>query len=345
MKHEPPSAIHGIDLFCGIGGLTRGLELSGIQIKAGYDIDESCRYAYEANNKSSTFINTDVRDLSFHHLTPFLENATFTLIAGCAPCQPYSAHTRRRSNPAADECSLVLEFARIITEGKPDLVTMENVPGLARHPAFDALLATLTSLDYDFDHGVISCLPYGVPQTRRRLVLVASRLGFISLPSPTAATVTVGDVMRDLPLLGDGDSDPTDRAHCTLPLSKINKRRIQQSKPGGSWKDWDADLLSDCHRTAYYPGPYGRMSWHAAAPTITTQCCYYSTGRFGHPEQHRTISIREAALLQTFPRDYLLTDPNEPFVVHTIARHVGNAVPVKLAEALGHSISRATNAG
>ena len=141
----------------------------------------------------------------------------------------------------------------------------------------------------------------------------------------------------------DGQADESDPVHVTMPLSDLNRRRIRQSKPGGTWRDWDDDLVNACHRETYYPAPYGRMRWDAPAPTITTQFCYYSTGRFGHPEQDRTISVREAALLQTFPADYDLVDDEAPLVVHKLARHIGNAVPVELAVAIGTAIVEAAN--
>ena len=131
-----------------------------------------------------------------------------------------------------------------------------------------------------------------------------------------------------------------------MPLSETNRSRIRQSKPGGSWHDWEAHLVSKCHTKAYYPAPYGRMRWDAPAPTITTQFCYYSTGRFGHPTQHRAISVREGALLQTFPPDYALIESPDPAPpIHKLARQIGNAVPVKIAQAIGRSLMEAAHAG
>ena len=128
-----------------------------------------------------------------------------------------------------------------------------------------------------------------------------------------------------------------------MALTPTNRERIAQSKPGGSWDDWDDRLLNDCHRSAHYPAPYGRMRWDGLAPTITTQFCYYSTGRFGHPEQNRAISVREGALLQTFPRHYDLVDEDDPLTIRDLSRHVGNAVPVALATAIGAAFVEAVN--
>ena len=339
---SPTRNIHAVDLFCGIGGLTHGLRSSGVAVKAGYDIDATCQHAFEANNLGATFLQADVRELRYEDLDAHFQDADVSVLVGCAPCQPFSAHTRRSRNQPKDDCSLLLEFARLVEEGTPDIVSIENVPGLARHEAFAAFVASLRALDYHVEHDVVSCLRYGVPQRRRRLVLLASRIEPISLPAGDSdGQPTVAAYIQNQPRLADGQADESDPAHVTMPLSALNRRRIRQSKPGGTWRDWDDDLINACHRETYYPAPYGRMRWDVPAPTITTQFCYYSTGRFGHPEQDRTISVREAALLQTFPVDYDLVDGESPLVVRKLARHVGNAVPVKLASAIGTAIVEA----
>ena len=341
---SPNRNIHAVDLFCGIGGLTHGLRSSGITVKAGYDLDATCQHAFEANNLGATFIQADVRDLRYKDLEAHFQGSDVSALVGCAPCQPFSAHTRRSRDQRKDDCSLLLEFARLVEEGTPDVVSIENVPGLARHEAFAKFVASLRALDYHVEHDVVSCLRYGVPQRRRRLVLLASRVGPISLPAGDSdGQPTVAAYIQNQPRLADGQADENDLAHVTMPLSDLNRRRIRQSKPGGTWRDWDDDLVNACHRETYYPAPYGRMRWDAPAPTITTQFCYYSTGRFGHPEQDRTISVREAALLQTFPADYDLVDDEAPFVVHKLARHIGNAVPVALAAAIGTAIVEAAD--
>ena len=331
-----------MDLFCGIGGLSHGLRRRGINVVAGYDVDSSCGFAYEANNDGATFFESDIRDLSYGDLEPHYDGADVSILVGCAPCQPFSAHTRRNEGQSND-CSLLDEFSRIVAEGTPDIVSIENVPGLSKHDAFARFNGRLRGLKYHVSYGVVSCGDYGVPQHRKRLVLLASRLHDVSLPSGRAKTPAIANFIRDLPDIASGETHPSDPAHVTLPLSPLNQRRILQSKPGGSWKDWDDDLVSKCHTRTYYPAPYGRMRWDAPAPTMTTQFCYYSTGRFGHPEQHRTISVREAAILQTFPPDYSLVDPDVAMPVHKLARHVGNAVPVKLAEAIGDAILETAN--
>ena len=354
-QHDPESVperspvqqglpICAVDVFCGIGGLTYGLRSAGINVVLGLDVDASCRYAYETNNIGAVFLETDVRDVGFTDLETYYDQSEVTALVGCAPCQPFSSHTRRNAAPD-DDCELVDEFARLVREGTPDLVSMENVPGLAKHESFRDLLELLLELDYQVDHDVINLYQYGVPQRRKRLVIVASRRGPAVLPEPTDETNNVADFIRDLHPIAAGQTSSEDPAHTTLPLSPTNLKRIRQSKPGGTWKDWDKALVNPCHTRAHYPAPYGRMQWDEPAPTITTQFCYYSTGRFGHPTQDRAVSVREAALLQTFPPDYELLDPDAHMPICKLARHVGNAVPVKIGELIGSSLKRASTHG
>lgn len=341
-----PQQKHGeiaaVDLFCGIGGLTHGLQLAGVAVKAGLDIDSSCQYAFESNNAGAEFVHRDVQFINFKEIEHYYKDADITALVGCAPCQPFSGHNRCK--PKADaNCSLIEKFAQLVKEGKPDFVSMENVPGLQKQRIFTDFVETLDALGYATSHAVVRCELHGVPQKRPRLVLLASRLGRISMPQQTALPVTVGDCIRNLPPVAEGSSHPCDSAHVALPLSSLNRKRIVQSRPGGSWKDWDDDLVNDCHRKTMYLGPYGRMSWDELAPTITTQFCYYSAGRFGHPEQNRAISVREGALLQTFPGGYSLLDEKNPASVCQLSRHIGNAVPVMLGRAIGLSLLEAAN--
>ncbi|MDE0104182.1 MAG: DNA cytosine methyltransferase [Bryobacterales bacterium] len=332
--------IGAVDVFCGIGGLTRGLRDAGIAVGAGVDIDPTCRYAYKSNNSGTAFIEADIRDIAFDDLDSYYAEADYKALVGCAPCQPFSAHTRR--SQASEDCSLVDEFARLIQEGLPEFVSMENVPGLAKHPSFESLLEILDDLKYHHDHRVLNFCDFGVPQRRRRLVMVASRGGPIALPEGNRhREAKVADYIRGLPPIRAGQTASDDPAHTTLELTPTNLARIRQSKPGGTWKDWDKELVSPCHTRTHYPAPYGRMVWDEPAPTITTQFCYYSTGRFGHPVQDRSVSVREAALLQPFPTDYLLVDPDEPLPLCRLARHVGNAVAVKIGELIGNSLAKA----
>lgn len=330
-----PAQIVGVDLFCGAGGLTYGLARGGIDIRAGIDVDPACKYPFEKNN-SSKFIEKDIQDVSVADIGPFFEDAEVTLLAGCAPCQPFSTYSRKgRSERRGLDWKLVESFGRLIDESGPDLVTMENVPQLGDHPVFEDFLEHLK--DFSIAWSVVECSSIGVPQSRRRLVLVASRLGDVHLDlSPNDPMKrTVRDEISDLPRIAAGESDPSDRLHLASRLSPLNLRRIRESRPGGTWRDWESSLQATCHRKKSgetYPSVYGRMEWDKEAPTITTQCFGYGNGRFGHPEQDRAISLREAAMLQTFPRDYAFVAPEDPVRFNRLGRLIGNAVPVRLAE-------------
>jgi DNA (cytosine-5)-methyltransferase 1 len=228
-----------------------------------------------------------------------------------------------------------------VNESLPDLVTMENVPQLASHPVFQSFCKALHK--YHLWYGVVDCAPYGVPQTRRRLVLLASRLGPIELLSPSRASgvseSTVRRAISHLPPITAGGIHPRDPLHSSCSLSPLNLQRIRASRPGGTWRDWPRELIAKCHLResgGTFPSVYGRMEWDAPAPTITTQCFGFGNGRFGHPEQDRAISLREAAILQTFPPTYRFLRSGEPACFYVHGRLIGNAVPVTL----GHVVAR-----
>ena len=198
-------------------------------MKAGFDNDPTCRHAFETNNAGATFVCKNVRDVTLADLKPYYDTAEVTALVGCAPCQPFSAHNRRKGRSDAD-CSLVNEFARIVNEVTPDLVSMENVPGLAKHPAFQDLIHTLNDLDYDIGPThIVSCDRYGVPQRRRRLVLLASRRGPISLPDWDTAPPTVRDCICDLPRSTPAEFAKTIqrmlRCPCPRPIANASANR------------------------------------------------------------------------------------------------------------------------
>jgi DNA (cytosine-5)-methyltransferase 1 len=336
------AAISCVDLFCGLGGLTHGLIRGGIQVVAGIDIDPQCRFPYESNN-DAVFIKQDVSVLSGAELSDIFGDGKLRLLAGCAPCQPFSAYSRKGRQERQDtKWVLVSDFGRLVRETQPDFVTMENVPQLLEHEVFKDFLKELEG--YATWWSVVDCVQYGVPQTRKRLVLLASRLGAVELLPPISSRgfcTTVSEAISHLPALAAGCSDPNDALHAASSLSDLNLRRIRASKPGGTWHDWDASLIAQCHRKRSgqtYPSVYGRMEWDAPAPTITTQCFGYGNGRFGHPEQDRAISLREAAILQTFPENYRFLAPGERVRFNKLGRLIGNAVPVQIGEVVAQSI-------
>lgn len=338
-----PNDIVGVDLFCGAGGLTRGLEAAGINMVIGVDIDPACEYPYTANN-NATFLLKSVEEISAADFSKAFDGGAFKLLAGCAPCQPFSTYSQGKSGPPDERWNLLEHFARLVQETKPDLVTMENVPRLERENVFSNFVSTLKDEGFEVFHDVVHCADYGVPQQRQRLVLLASKLSPIELIEPTTPEghrLTVRDAIEDLPPLNAGEICESDPLHQACDLSPLNLRRVRASKPGGTWRDWDEELIAACHKKETgktYPSVYGRMSWDEPAPTMTTQYYGFGNGRFGHPEQDRAISLREGAILQSFPRNYRFVRKGAPIYRRQIGRLIGNAVPVKLAEAIGKSI-------
>lgn len=332
--------IEVIDLFSGVGGLTYGLRKSGLSVLAGVDNDESCAYAYEKNN-SAKFIPADISKFNFEELNKIYSKGSIRVLVGCAPCQPFSSHTFKLHKNASDSrWNLLDHFIRGIKIVKPEIVSMENVRGVTKTNVFKNFVSELKQLGYKVDWKVVYAPNYGVPQNRSRLILLASRLGEISIPKETHTKnnyVTVGDIIRELPKIDAGEISDQDRLHQAKKLKPINQKRIFQSVPGGSWRDWDKKLLPNCYKKdsgKTYTSVYGRMVWNNVSPTITTQFTSYGSGRFGHPEQNRALSIREGALLQTFPIDYDFGD----FPSTKLSRHIGNAVPPQLGVVIGKQI-------
>ena len=335
--------IVGVDLFCGVGGLTHGLVRGGIRVAAGIDIDANCKFPFEANN-SAMFVECDVAKLSSAQISNYFKDADYTLLAGCAPCQPFSSYSRSgRNSEYESQWPLVSAFGRLIKDTTPDLVTMENVPQLADHPVFNRFLRSLTGYQKHWE--IVECASFGVPQTRKRLVLLASRLkgAPLELVRGPASIKTVRQVIEGLPHISAGECDDADHLHMAPGLSALNLLRIRASRPGGTWRDWPAELKTNCHNKksgATYPSVYGRMVWDEPAPTITTQSFGYGNGRFGHPEQDRAISLREAAMLQTFPRRYKFVPSGARIKFNKMGRLIGNAVPVRLGEVIARSLVR-----
>lgn len=334
-----------VDIFCGAGGLTHGFILEGMPVVAGLDSDDSCRYAYERNNNGAQFIHAKVEDVSTEYIAHLYPTGHVKVLVGCAPCQPFSSYANAK-RASDDKWKLLSTFADVIEAVQPDIVSMENVPSLAtfqRGAVFAEFVARLER-KYAVSHYFVNCPEYGIPQTRRRLVLFASRFGKVEIIDQSHSPEnyrTVAQTIGHLPPLAAGEVCPTDPLHRASALSELNLRRIRQSVPGGTWRDWDEDLITQCHRKKSghtYPSVYGRMKWDEPSPTITTQCHGFGNGRFGHPEQDRAISLREAALLQTFPADYEFVAPGNPWHFATIGRHIGNAVPVGLGRVIARSI-------
>lgn len=333
--------ISTVDLFCGVGGLTHGFVLEGVPVVAGIDMDPACKYPYEANNQAR-FIEKDVSKVTHDELVSVFDKADIRILAGCAPCQPFSSYAHRYSLTDNKKWGLLYEFARLAETTRPDIITMENVPTVAKHSVFNDFVDALKNEGYHVWYGVVDSSRYGVPQARRRMVLLASLLGKITMISPThEKPKTVREAIHGLPAIDAGASSSEDRLHIASKLSEKNIRRIKASKPGGTWRDWPKHLVADCHKQSSgctYPSVYGRMEWDKPSPTMTTQCFGFGNGRFGHPEQDRAISLREAAILQSFPRDYIFLSDADEISIKALGRMIGNAVPVDLGRAIARSI-------
>lgn len=343
--NETSASLHtigAVDLFCGVGGLTHGLEKSGIAVNLGIDIDPACEYPYSTNNNAS-FLLKSVDHVSASELFDAYKGAKLKLLAGCAPCQTFSSYTKK-TNTLDERWWLLLQFSRLVRETTPELVTMENVPRLKDQDVFKKFVADLEAQNYHVNYSVVNCAEYGLPQHRSRLVLLASQLGSVKLLSPQefkGKAKTVKQAIGKLPPVEAGVIDSKDTLHQSANLSDINYQRMLVSKPGGTWQDWPEELVAECHKKKSgktYRNVYGRMSWDKPAPTMTTQFYGFGNGRFGHPEQNRAISLREGAILQSFPKRYKFTAPQEAVCTTVLGRLIGNAVPVKLGELIGKSI-------
>lgn len=277
-------------------------------------------------------------------LAPFLEadQSGHWLFSACAPCQPFSRQ-RRSKRKNDDRAPLLWELIRFVRRYRPSYVFVENVPGLQslsqQLGPFDRFVAALRRFGYSVDSGIVEARSFGVPQRRGRLVLVASKLGDAQLLAPTHGPSTprprfstVWDWIGDLPPIAAGEAHSDVPNHRAMRLSPLNLKRIRATPEGGGRRDWPNGLRLRCHSSGYsgHSDVYGRMRKHLPASGLTTRCLSLSNGRFGHPTQDRAISVREAASLQTFPRDFIFHGNLE-----AMATQIGNAVPVLLAQRFG----------
>ena len=336
--------IKAIDFFCGAGGLTRGLLDAGISVIAGVDNDVRIQKTYESNNQPSRFIASDIKDVNIRALRKELgiRSKEPTLYAACTPCQPFS--TLNTMHATDERKSLLLDFATIVEQAPPDYIIVENVPGLSNAVGKDiykSFQETLGKCGFRTDAEKLDAKEFGVPQTRRRFILVASRHSAPRLPNPTkkgGRFKTVGDSIRRFPILTHGERSDSFKNHVARKLHP-HHLRIVEAVPlnGGSRRDVaDTSILLKCHQKNpdAHKDVFGRMSWELPAPTLTCRCTDVYCGRFIHPEQHRGISLREAAALQTFEDKYEFFGDS----ILEQARQIGNAVPVRLAKLLGDSI-------
>ena len=342
-------ALTAIDVFAGGGGLTVGLKRAGFQVAAAVELEPHAFATYKANHPDVKCLKQDVSTLSGRSLLEYAGIERLDLLAGCPPCQGFTSLTAKYRDKEDSRNNLVLEIARLAKEARPRAIMMENVPGLARTGGslYSQLRASLERLGYTLVDAVLQVADYGIPQVRRRLVLLAGSGFGIGFPDITHSDIpnrglapwrTVRDAI-------DGMSEPLTLSkarckgemersgwHVIRDMSASNLERIKLAKAGKTWQHIPEHLRPTCHRDGYvgFTNVYGRMAWDRPSPTITGGCTTFSKGRFGHPDADRTISVREAALLQTFPADYLLDTP----YMQSACNIIGNALPCDFAEAI-----------
>jgi len=359
VKHEPNMTMRrmvAIDLFSGCGGLTCGLRRAGFHVATAVEIDPHAAKTYRHNNRKTKLLQADIRKVEAHELLAGVPSGEVDLLVGCAPCQGFSSLTRkyRRDDPRN---GLLSEMARIIEEVRPSAVMMENVSGLAEARGkviFKGFVDRLENEGYHLNWRVVQMADYGIPQSRRRLVLIGGRGFEISFPDPThARTPKPGSDLKPwVPLrsalAGLGAPVTLTEAlrkqgpqqynwHVARDLLARTKAKLKAAMPGKAWLDLPENLRPKCHQGDYrgFPNVYGRMSWDNVAVTMTRGCTTPSMGRFGHPDRRRyAISAREAARIQTFPDAYkFITDHME-----TVCDMLGNAVPPAFAYVIGRRI-------
>lgn len=336
-----------IDFFSGCGGASKGLELAGFNIALGIDLDPDAAATYMANFPNAQFILNDIRNVMVEDIIAKIPNITEgpLLLSTCAPCQPFSNQNNKKKETDVRR-TLLDEIHRFVLAFNPEYIMLENVPGMQNvdldiEGPLCRFLSLLTANGYQYLKFIAKSEEYGVPQKRKRLVLLASRLGIICEPEKThgingIAYRTVRDAIGMLPPLQAGETCNSDPIHKCSSLNEINLERIRLTPEGGDRRDWPTRLINKAHKN--YSGhydTYGRMSWNKPSPTLTTKCHSYSNGRFGHPDinQHRPISMREAANIQTFPVDYIFHGS-----ICSMSKQIGNAVPCELARRFGVTI-------
>lgn len=342
-------SLNAVDFFCSGGGMTSGFRKAGINVLGGIDIDPECEKTYTLNNPGSEFILADIKKLSFESLESKLKiskNDDNLVFIGCSPCQ-YWSNIKTIKAKSEDSKDLLSDFQRFVDHFKPGHLVIENVPGILNRieeSPLKAFLEFLKKSKYNFKYQVINASHYGVPQTRRRLLLIASRVSeIVELPIPKTKNnpPTVRDFIGDtikFKKIPAGHRDTSEFLHTSAKLSKNNILRLEITPhDGGSRMSYyqDSNIAVNSHlNSKNFSDSYSRMFWDKPAPTITTRFNSISNGRFAHPEQDRAISLREGATLQTFDTNYKFFGKDQS----TIARQIGNAVPPFLSNIIATTI-------
>ncbi|MDR1111098.1 MAG: DNA cytosine methyltransferase [Deltaproteobacteria bacterium] len=344
-----------VDLFCGGGGLTVGLKNAGFNVVAAVEMEPAAASTFQVNHPETTLFYQDIRYVSGRDLLKQSPTGEIDLLSGCPPCQGFTSLTAkyRRDDPRNN---LVNEMSRLIEETAPKAVMMENVPGLAKRGKhlLDPMCQRLEESGYEITLNTLQVADYGVPQFRKRLVLLAGRGFSISMPQPTHSSGgdnglpmwrTVREAISKYPtpitfsvakFMG---KLPSREWHVVRDLSALNIARLRVAKPGAGWESIPESLRPPCHQGKYrgFSNVYGRMEWDRISPTITGGCTTLSRGRYGHPVEDRTISVREAATLQTFPEDYIF----DTQYMDKVCNIIGNALPCEFARLISSQCLKA----
>lgn len=341
--------LSAIDFFCGGGGMSFGMQEAGIKVLAGIDYEQNCKETYEVNNQGAKFILADVFELkedALEHQLNLKRNDDNLILIGCSPCQYWSIINTDRKNSEKSK-NLLVEFERFVKYFNPGYVVVENVPGVLRkkkESGLETFIVWLEENNYKVHFDVHNVADYGVPQSRRRFTLIANRVSDIRI-SPLkrlGKKITVKDKIGEangFPKIKDGHKDETDFLHSVASLSEINKERLKYIQKDGGNRLGFADeesLQLNCFigRSDSFKDTFGRLWWDRPSPTITTKFFSISNGRFVHPEEDRALSLREGAVLQSFPKDYKFFGKS----IASIARIIGNAVPPEYAKSIGKAI-------
>lgn len=343
--------LKAVDFFCGAGGVTCGFSKAGINVVGGIDIDYACKETYEKNNKGAKFLHADISQLTFKELQHKFDikvNDDNMIFVGCSPCQYYTIINTSKEKSAKSKL-LLEEFQKFVEVFRPGYVFIENVPGLERksESPLSAFKKFLKTKGYSYVDDVVNAVNYDVPQNRKRYVLIATRLNsVIRLPNPKTNTnkMTVRNhisINKGFRPITAGTKDDSKFIHTASALSETNLKRLNVTPhDGGTRKAWKdiPELQLDCYKgkDTIFTNVYSRMFWDQPSPTITTKFYSISNGRFAHPEQNRAISLREGAVLQSFPKSYEFIGNS----TNVIARMIGNAVPPKMAKNIGISLMK-----
>jgi DNA (cytosine-5)-methyltransferase 1 len=335
-----------IDLFSGAGGLTQGLKQAGFDVVGAVEFHPTYAESYQMNHPN---VNLKIGDIVNVEPEEFMKElglkaGELDLLAGCPPCQGYSTiGTRNRGKKDDPRNELVYQVLRFALAFRPKTIMMENVPALAKDARLAKLKSELEASGYKIDVKVLNMSHYGVPQARRRMIMLGSRLGDIEVISQELDSdkmATVREAISFLAPVGQSGDSLHDVIEHRKP--KIQKMISMVPKNGGSRTDLPPEYKLECHKkTSGFKDVYGRMKWDRPSPTITGGCSQPSKGRFLHPEEDRAITLREAALLQTFPKDYKFSFRSGKQGVATM---IGNALPPTFIQFHANSLLQHLNA-